>query len=60
MTNNRLTLKTECCQLPVVQWTQNNIDHPPGNDNSLGDPDRTEDNVVNQRELSFRKKLIGR
>lgn len=50
----------ELSYLPVVQWTQNNIGHPPERYKNLGGPGRSEDTVGGQRRLSFRRKLTGR
>jgi len=46
--------------LPVVQWTQNNTDHPSESDKNLEGPGRSEGTVGDQRHLFFRRKLIGR
>lgn len=46
--------------LPVVPWTQNNIDHPPVCDMNLGWPGRSEGTVGGQRRLSSRRKPTAR
>lgn len=45
--------------LPVVQWTQNNIGHPPERYKNLGGPGRSEGTAGGQRHLSFRRTLTG-